>query len=169
MDLRPSTVTTTDDGWTWLSAGRRGAQLRRGFWSVVLSLALIGLAAAATLPPRPIAVPLVAVVLAGGLWTFRSLWHRAHSAVAVSGLGIAVRNGFDVAQISWPAVDAVLGEARGRRMRIVVATRGGGRHGTAATFSRAAALAWLEQCTDHARRRSLRPAQVDGCAGFRAG
>jgi uncharacterized membrane protein YhaH (DUF805 family) len=108
MNLRPSIV-TTKDGWTWLSPSRRGAQLRQAFWSVVLSLMLVMLAAAATLPPRLIAVPLVAVLLGSGIWLTRTLWNRSHSAVAVSDIGIAVRGGFDVAQIGWPALDAVVG------------------------------------------------------------
>ncbi|MBW3603534.1 MAG: hypothetical protein KY460_01275, partial [Actinobacteria bacterium] len=89
MDLRPSTITTTDDGWTWLAADRRGAQLRMAMWSIVLSVLLIVLAAAATLPPVAVAVPLVAGVLGGGLWLATMLWNRAHSAVAVSALGVA--------------------------------------------------------------------------------
>lgn len=169
MDLRPSTVTTTDDGWTWLSASRRGAELRQGFWSAMLTLVLIVLAAAATLPPRLLAVPLVALVLSGGIWLARTLWNRAHSAVAVSALGVAVRGGFDVAQIGWPALDAVLGVPQGRRMRIVVEARGGGRHETRATFTRHAALAWLDACAEHAERRRVHPEPVPGMAGFRAG
>jgi hypothetical protein len=166
MDLRPSTVTTTEEGWTWLAPSRRGAQLRQGFWSIVLSLLLIVLAAAATLPPRLIAVPLVALVLGSGIWLTRTLWNRAHSAVAVSALGIAVRGGFDVAQIGWPALEAVLGVPHGNRMRIVVEARGA-RHQTSTTFSREAALSWLETCADHASRRRLQPQPVEGMAGFR--
>ena len=169
MDLRPSTVTTNADGWTWLTASPRGAQLRQGFWSVVLSLLLITLAAAATLPPRPVAVPLVALVLGGGIWLARTLWNRAHSAIAVSALGVAVRGGFDVAQIAWPALDAVLGVPHGRRMRIVVEVRGCARHETAASFTRTAAERWLAACADHARRRRVQPEAVAGLAGFRSG
>jgi hypothetical protein len=168
MNLRPSTITTTEDGWTWLSPSRRGAQLRQGFWSVVLSLLLVLLAAAATVPPQLIAVPLVAIVLGSGIWLGRFLWNRSHSAVAVSDLGIAVRGGFDVAQISWPALEAVLGVPHGRRLRIVVEARGA-RHETHATFARDAALSWLKTCADHASRRRLRPQPVDGYEGFRAG
>lgn len=169
MDLRPSTVTATDDGWTWLSASRRGAELRQGFWSIVLTLVLIVLAAAATLPPRLIAVPLVALVLSGGIWLAGTLWNRAHSAVAVSALGVAVRSGFNVAQIAWPALEAVVGIPQGKRMRIIVEVRGGERHETRATFTRHAALAWLETCVRHAERRSMRPEPVPGTAGFRTG
>lgn len=169
MDLRPSTVTTADDGWTWLSASRRGADLRQGFWSVVLTLVLIALAAAATLPPQLIAVPLVALVLGGGIWLSRTLWNRAHSAVAVSALGVAVRGGFDVAQIAWPALDAVLGIPHGKRVRIVVEARGGGRHETSATFAHEAALTWLDACAEHAERRRMHPEPVTGMAGFRTG
>lgn len=168
MNLRPSTVTTTADGWTWLSSDRRGAGLRQGFWSVVLSVALIVLAAAATLPPEPIAVPLVALVLGGGIWLAATLWNRAHSAVAVSALGVAVRGGFDVAQIGWPALEAVLGVPRGTRIRIVVQARGA-RHQTSTTFTREAAVVWLEACADHAARRRLQPRAVEGVAGFRTG
>jgi hypothetical protein len=168
MNLRPSSVTTTEDGWTWLASSRRGAQLRQGFWSVVLSLLLVILAGAATLPPRLIAVPLVALVLGGGIWLARSLWNRAHSAVAVSDLGIAVRGGFDLAQIAWPALEAVLGVPRGSRLRIVVEARGA-RHETSTTFTRDAALSWLATCAEHAGRRRLRPQPVDGLEGFRAG
>jgi hypothetical protein len=167
MNLRPSIVTTTEDGWTWLSPSRRGAQLRQGLWSAVLSLMLVALAAAATLPPRLIAVPLVALVLGGGIWLARSLWNRSHSAVAVSDLGIAVRSGFDVAQIGWPALDAVLGVPRGNRLRIVVEARGA-RHETHTTFARDAALSWLATCAEHASRRRLRPQPVEGLEGFRA-
>lgn len=167
MNLRPSTITTTEDGWTWLSHSRRGAQLRQGFWSAVLSIVLIILAGAATLPPRLIAVPLVAVVLGGGFWLARTLWNHSHSAIAVSDLGIAVRGGFDVAQIGWPAVEAVVGVPHGKRLRIVVEARGA-RHETSATFARDAALSWLAACADHASRRRLRPAPVTGMAGFRA-
>ena len=168
MNLRPSNVTTTEDGWTWLAPSRRGAQLRQGFWSVVLSLLLVILAGAATLPPRLIAVPLVALVLGGGIWLARSLWNRAHSAVAVSDLGIAVRGGFDLAQIAWPALEAVVGVPRGNRLRIVVEARGA-RHETSTTFTRDAALSWLATCAEHAGRRQLRPQPVDGLEGFRAG
>ena len=168
MNLRPSTITFTEDGWTWLAPSRRGAQLRQGFWSVVLSLLLVTLAAAATLPPRLIAVPLVALVLGGGIWLARFLWNRSHSAVAVSDLGIAVRGGFDVAQIAWPAVDAVLGVPSGNRLRIVVEARGA-RHETSTTFASDAALPWLATCAAHADRRRLRPQPVEGLEGFRAG
>lgn len=168
MDLRPSSVTSTaDDGWTWLVPSRRGAQLRQGVWSVVLTLLLIVLAAAATLPPRPIAVPLVALVLAGGLWLSGTLWNRAHSGVAVSALGVAVRGGFDVTQIAWSAVDAVVGRPHGTRLRIVVEVRGGAPHETSAAFTRAAALAWLDTCAGHAERRHMRPEPIAGRAGFR--
>lgn len=167
MDLRPSTITTTDDGWTWLAADRRGAQLRMAVWSIVLSVLLIVLAAAATLPPVAVAVPLVAGVLGGGLWLAMTLWNRAHSAVAVSTLGVAVRSGFDVAQIAWPALRAVVAEPAGRaRLRIVVLARGA-RYRTAASFSRRAALDWLAVCEDHADRHHMRPQPVSGSVGFR--
>lgn len=166
MDLRPSTVTVTHDGWTWLTATRRGTVLRHGLWSVVLSVLLIGLAAAATFPSRWLAVALVAGVLGAGLWLVRSLWNHSHSAVAVSALGVAVRGGFDVAQIGWPAVEAVLGVPHGKRVRILVQTRGA-RHQTAATFSRAPAEDWLAICAQHARQRRLHPRPVAGMAGFR--
>lgn len=166
MNLRPSTVTTAEDGWTWLSPSHRGARLRQGFWSAVISLLLIALAAAATLPPRAIAVPLVALLLGGGLWLIRTVWGRAHCAVAVSALGLAVRGGLDVEQIAWPAVETVLGVDAGGRMRIVIAARGA-RHETPATFGRDEALAWLLACREHADRRRLRPVPVAGVAGFR--
>lgn len=132
MNLRPSTVATTDDGWTWLSSSQRGARLRQGFWSAVISLLLIALAAAATLPPRLIAVPLVALLLSSGVWLIRTLWGRAHCAMAVSALGLAVRGGLDVDQIAWPAVHAVLGVPCGGRM---IEARGA-RHETKVTFGR---------------------------------
>jgi hypothetical protein len=166
MIRRHSVVTTTDEGWTWLSPSRRGARLRQAFWSIVLSLLLIALAAAATLPPRPLAVLLVALVLGGGLWLTRTLWSRAHSAVAVSALGIAVRSGLDTAQIAWPALEAVLGVPHGKRLRIVVEARGA-RYRTGAAFTSDAALSWLATCADHARRRQLRPVPAGGSAGFR--
>lgn len=168
MDLRPSRLTTEPDGWTWLAATSRGARLRQAFWSVVLSLLLIGLAAAATLPPPVLAVPLVALVVGAGGWLARTLWHRAHSAVAVSALGIAVRSGFDVAQVGWPAVRAVVAEPAGRRVRIVVESSSG-RHRTASSFTPAVARVWLEACAEHARRRHLRPRPLDGLEGFQAG
>jgi hypothetical protein len=168
MNLHPSTVTTTEDGWTWLAPSRRGAQLRQGFWSAVLSLLLVLLAGVATIPPPPVAVPLVAVVLGGGISLARFLWNRSHSAIAVSELGIAVRTGFDVAQVAWPALEAVLGVPRGERLRIVVEARGA-RHQTHVTFARDAALSWLATCADHASRRRLRPEPVEGVEGFRAG
>lgn len=168
MDLRPSRLTTGPDGWTWLAATSRGARLRQAFWSVVLSVLLIALAAAATLPPPMLAVPLVAVVVGTGGWLAKTLGSRAHSAVAVSALGIAVRSGFDVAQVGWPAVRAVIAEPTGRRVRIVVESSNG-RHRTASTFTPAVARAWLETCTEHARRRHLRPEPVDGADGFQAG
>lgn len=168
MDPRPSSVTTTaEDGWTWLAPSRRGAELRQGFWSIVLALLLIVLAAAATLPPPPLAVPLVALVLAGGIWLSVTLWNRAHSGVAVSNLGIAVRGGFDVTQVAWPAVDGVVGRPHGPRLRIVVEVRGGTPLETSAAFTREAALSWLDACAEHAERRHMRPAPVDGMAGFR--
>lgn len=166
MDLHPSRITSADDGWTWLAPGRRGAQVRLAFWSVVLSLLLIALAAAATLPPTWIAVPLVAVVLGCGLWLAKTLWSRAHSAVAVSALGIAVRDGFDVAQIAWPALLAVMGEPRGARLRIVIEAQGA-RHRTAATFSRDTALRWISTCAEHAARHHMQPVALDQGAGFR--
>jgi hypothetical protein len=55
---------------------------------------------------------------------------------------------------------------RGKRMRIVVEARGA-RHVTSTTFTREAALSWLETCADHARRRHMRPQPVEGMAGFR--
>jgi hypothetical protein len=168
MDLRPSRLTTGPDGWTWLAAASRGARLRQAFWSVVLSLLLIVLAAAATLPPPSYAVPLVALVVGVGAWLARTLWSRAHSAVAVSPLGIAVRSGFDVAQVGWPAIRAVLAEPAGRRVRIVVESSGG-RYRTASSFSQAAAREWLDTCAEHARRRHLRPQPLEGAEGFAAG
>lgn len=168
MNLRPSTVATTDDGWTWLSSSQRGARLRQGFWSAVISLLLIALAAAATLPPRLIAVPLVALLLSSGVWLIRTLWGRAHCAMAVSALGLAVRGGLDVDQIAWPAVHAVLGVPCGGRMRIVIEARGA-RHETKVTFGRDAALAWLAACAEHAERRRLHPVTIEGAAGFRTG
>jgi hypothetical protein len=140
--------------------------LRQAFWSIVLSLLLIALAAAATLPPRPFAVPLVAVGLGSGLWLTRRSWSRAHSGVAVSALGIAVRSGLDTAQIAWPALEAVLGVPHGKRMQIVVEARGV-RYRTSATFTSDAALSWLATCADHASRRRLQPVPAEGLAGFR--
>lgn len=166
--LRGSTIDTTADGWTWLAPSRRGTRLRQTLWSAVLSLVVIVLAAAATLPPPLIAVPLVALVLGGGIGLAVTLWNRAHSAVAVSALGIAVRGGFDVAQIGWPALEAVHGVPRGRRMRIVIEARGA-RHQTATTFTRDVAQAWLDACAEHARRRRLSPRPVEGLPGFRTG
>ena len=168
MDLRPSRLTTRPDGWTWLAATSRGARLRQAFWSVVLSLLLVALAAAATLPPPVVAVPLVALVVGAGGVLATTLWSRAHSAVAVSALGIAVRSGFDVAQIGWPAVRAVVAEPVGRRVCIVVESSNG-RHRTASTFTPAVAREWLETCAEHARRRHLRPEPVEGVDGFQAG
>lgn len=136
------------------------------FWSTVLSVLLIVLAAAATLPPPLIAVPLVAGVLGAGLMTATTLWNRAHSAVAVSALGVAVRSGFDVAQVSWPAVDAVVAESAGSRVRIVVHAEGA-RHRTAATFGREVALRWLTACEQEAARRLLRPRPLEDLPGFR--
>lgn len=167
MDLRRSTVTTGDDGWTWLAADRRGARLRQTAWSLVLSLLLIGLAAAATLPPRALAIPLVAIVLGASLWLVGRLWRRSHSAVAVSARGVAVRTGFDVAQIGWPAVVAVIGAPAGGRVRIVVETRDG-QHASAATFTRGPASDWLATATATAASRHLAPQPLDGIAGFRA-
>ena len=51
-------------------------------------------------------------------------------------------------------------------MRIVVEARGA-RHQTGTTFTREAALSWLETCADHASRRRLHPQPVEGMAGFR--
>lgn len=167
MDLRPSVVSIDDAGWTWLAPSRRGALARQAWWSAVLSVALIGLAAAATLPPPALAVPLVAAVLGGGIWLVRRLWQRAHSAVAVSTLGVVVRGAFDVAQVAWPALDAVVAVPAGRRrVRIVVDGRGG-THATAATFARETAVTWLETCADIAGRRRLTIEPVEGMPGFR--
>ncbi|MBW3605870.1 MAG: hypothetical protein KY460_13390, partial [Actinobacteria bacterium] len=81
--------------------------------------------------------------------------------------GVAVRSGFDVAQIAWPALQAVFAEPAGRtRLRVVVQARGA-RHRTAATFSHDVALDWLGACEDHAARRHMRPQRVYGTAGFR--
>jgi hypothetical protein len=165
MDRRPSRITADDHGWTWLAADRRGAQLRMAFWSTVLSVLLIVLAAAATLPPPLLAVPLVAGVLGAGLVTATTLWNRTHSAVAVSALGIAVRSGFDVAQVSWPALEAVVAEPVGSRLRIVVQAQGG-HHRTAATFTREVALRWLAECEREAARRHRRLRPAEGTAGF---
>lgn len=166
MDLRPSRITADTDGWTWLAADRRGAQLRMAFWSAVLSVLLIVLAGAATLPPPLIAVPLVAGVLGAGVMLATALWSRAHCGVAVSALGVAVRSGFDVAQVAWPAIRSVVAEPVGSRVRIVVRAQGT-RHRTAATFTREVALRWLEECQQQAERRHLRPLPTDGVAGFR--
>lgn len=165
MDLRPSRITTTADGWTWLTPDRRAAQLRMAFWSIVLSVLLIGLAAAATLPPPIVAVPLVAGVLGAGLWLVTTLWNRAHSAIAVSTLGVAVRSGFDIAQIAWSALEAVLAEPAGARLRIVVQAQGT-RSRTAASFTRDVALDWLTICERLADQRQLHPRPVGDGAGF---
>lgn len=165
MDLRPSRITTTADGWTWLASDRRWAHLRMAVWSMVLSVLLVVLAASATLPPTIVAVPLVAGVLGVGLWLATTLWNRAHSAVAVSALGVAVRSGFDVAQVAWPALQAVTVDPAGTRMRIVVEAHGA-RHRTAASFSRDVALRWLATCEQHAVRRHLPTRPVDGGMGF---
>jgi hypothetical protein len=166
MDLSPSRITSGVDGWTWLAPDRRGGQLRMAVWSTVLSVLLIVLAAVATLPPPVLAVPLVALVLGVGLTLAGRLWSRAHSAVAVSALGIAVRSGFDTAQIAWPALQAVVAEPSGRRVRIVVYARGA-RHRTAATFTRDTALDWLATCEAHAAKHHMRPQPVAGQPGFR--
>jgi len=166
MDLRRSRITADADGWTWLAADRRGTQLRMAFWSTVLSVLLIMLAAAATLPPPLVAVPLVAGVLGAGIAIAAALWNRAHSGVAVSALGVAVRSGFDVAQVSWPALRSVVAEPAGSRVRIVVQVEGG-RHRTAATFRRDVALRWLVECEQQAARRRLHPRPAEGAAGFR--
>lgn len=166
MDLRPSRITADRNGWTWLAAASRGAQLRLAFWSTVLSVALILLAAVATLPPPPVAVLLVAVVLGGGLWVAAVLWNRAHSAIAVSALGIAIRSGFDVAQVAWPALRAVVAERVGGRVRIVVEAQGV-HHRTSATFSRPVALEWLARCEQEAARRRLHPERLADGDGFR--
>lgn len=165
MDLRPSRITSDPDGWTWLAPDRRGGQLRMALWSTVLSVLLIVLAATATLPPPVLAVPLVAIVLGGGIALAGRLWSRAHSAVAVSALGLAVRSGFDTAQIGWPALQAVVAEPAGGRVRIVVHARGA-YHRTAATFTRAVALDWLATCEAHAASHHMRPQPVDDAAGF---
>lgn len=166
MDLRPSRITSDADGWTWLVADRRGAQLRMALWSAVLSALLIVLAGAATLPPPLIAVPLVAGVLGAGVMLATALWSRAHSGVAVSALGVAVRSGFDVAQVAWPALQSVTAEPVGSRVRIVVSAQGC-RHRTAATFNPDVALRWLAECRQQAERRHLRLQPTDGVAGFR--
>ena len=75
---------------------------------------------------------------------------------------------FAVAQVAWPALEAVLGVPRGERLRIVVVARGA-RHQTHVTFARDAALSWLATCADHASRRRLRPEPIEGVEGFRAG
>ena len=166
MDLRPSRITAEDDGWTWLATDRRGAQLRMAFCSTVLSVLLIVLAAAATLPPPLLAVPLVAAVLGTGLAMATTLWSRAHNGVAVSALGLAVRSGFNVAQVSWSALEAVVAEPVGSRVRIVVHADGAV-HRTTATFTRDTALHWLAECEREAARRHLRPRPAEGLAGFR--
>jgi hypothetical protein len=166
MDLRPSRITTTADGWTWLAPDRRWAPLRMAFWSIVLSVLLIVLAAASTLPPAVVAVPLVMGVLGAGLWLATTLWNRAHSAIAFSAVGIAVRSGFDVAQIAWPAVQAVTADPAGTRVRIVVEAQGA-LHRTAASFSRDAALDWLATCEQLAARRHLGTTPLADGAGFR--
>lgn len=165
MDLRPSRITTTADGWTWLTPDRRAAQLRMAFWSIVLSVLLIVLAAAATLPPPIVAVPLATAVLGAGLWLVTTLWRRAHSAIAVSTLGVAVRSGFDIAQIAWPALQAMTAESAGVRLRIVVQARGS-RHRTAASFTRDVALDWLTICERFADQHHLHPRPVDDGVGF---
>jgi hypothetical protein len=166
MDLRPSRIAVDDAGWTWLAAAPRGAQLRMAFWSTVLSVLLIVLAGAATLPPVPVAVPLVAAVLGAGVWLGATLWNRAHSAVAVSSLGVAVRSGFDTAQIAWYALHGVVAEPVGSRVRIVVETQDA-RHRTAATFTRAVAREWLGRCQREAAHRQMRPRPLPEGAGFR--
>ncbi|HEX6254419.1 MAG TPA: hypothetical protein VFZ70_01280 [Euzebyales bacterium] len=166
MDLRPSRVAADGDGWTWLAADRRGARLRMTFWSTVLSVLLIVLAGAATLPPLPVAVPLVAAVLGTGLWLGTTLWNRAHSAVAVSALGVAVRSGFDTAQIAWRALHGVVAEPVGSRVRIVVEAQDT-RHRTAATFTRAVALDWLARCEQEAVHRQMHPRPLLDGTGFR--
>jgi hypothetical protein len=166
MDLRPSRIAEDGDGWTWLAAAPRGAQLRMTLWSTVLSVLLIVLAGAATLPPMPVAVPLVAAVLGAGLWLGTTLWNRAHSAVAVSALGVAVRSGFDTAQIAWPALHGVAAEPIGSRVRIVVEAQDT-RHRTAATFTRAVAADWLARCEQEAAHRQMRPRPLPDRPGFR--
>jgi hypothetical protein len=166
MDLRPSRIAEDGDGWIWLAADPRGAQLRLTFWSTVLSVLLIVLAGAATLPPAPVAVPLVAAVLGAGMWLGARLWNRAHSAVAMSPLGVAVRSGFDTAQIAWRALHGVAAEPAGSRVRIVVDAQDT-RHRTDATFTRAVAMDWLARCEREAAHRHMHPTSLPDGSGFR--
>lgn len=146
----------------------RWARLRQGLWSLLLSLLLIAGAAAATWPPPVIAVPLVALVLGTGIFLAARLWRRAHAAVAVSGIGIAVRNGIDTSQIGWPAITWVIGLPRGRRLAIRILGRDL-RLETATSFQRELALAWLDACREEAGRRRLGPQPLPDGPGFITG
>lgn len=163
-----SRMTTDEAGWAWLGPDRHSLTLRHGLVSFVLSVMLVGAAAAATLPPPVLAVPLLAAIVGAGALLARTAWRDTHTRLGVSELGLVVQHGAEGDQLGWPTVLAITGERRWRRVRICVDTRSGTIH-TSTTFSETPARDWLNACSTHARHRRLdiNPA-ADGL-GFVAG
>ena len=154
-----------DAGWSWLEPDQRSLMLRHGVVSLVLSLLLLAAAAAATIPPAPLAVVAFAAVAGLGAVIARQAWRESHTRLGVSDLGLLVQRATQQDQIGWPSVVAVTGKRHRRRVRVIVTTRTG-RIVPAATFSRAPARRWLDECGRHAARRRLEPLQAPDGLGF---
>lgn len=163
-----SRFSTDDAGWSWLEPDQRSLMLRHGVVSLVLSLLLLVAAAAATIPPVPVAVVSLAAVTGLGAVIARQAWRESHTRLGVSDLGFLVQRATQQDQVGWPSVLAVTGQGHRRRVRIVVTTRTG-RIVPAATFSRAPARRWLDECRRHAARRRLEPVKAPDGLGFVAG
>ena len=163
-----SRTTTDDSGWTWLEPERRSLTLRHALVSFVLSLLLVAGAAAATLPPRLLAVPLLAMVMGVGIVIARGTWLESHTRLGVSDIGLLVQRGTDQQQIGWDAVGAVTAYARRGRRRITVTTRSDA-IAVQATFSDEPTRRWLAACEAQASARRLDPQPSPRGLGFIAG
>lgn len=151
-----NTVRTDSSGWTWLEPHRSSLILRQAVVAALLSLLLIAAAAAATLPPPVVAVPLLACILGIAGLLVRYTWRETHTRLGVSALGLHVQQGTHLDHIGWPAVAAIVGTRRHRRVDLTITTLTGVL-AVRTSFSTTAARDWLDVSTTHARSRRLEP------------
>lgn len=163
-----SRTVTDDSGWTWLEPDRRSLTLRHALVSFALSLLLVAGAAAATLPPPLLAVPLLAMVMGAGILLARGTWLESHTRLGVSDIGLLVQRGTDQQQIGWDTVGAVTAYARRGRRRVTVTTRSDS-IAVRATFSDEPTRRWLAACQERASARRLDPRPSPRGLGFVAG
>lgn len=163
-----SRTSTDDSGWTWLEPDGRSLTVRHAVVSFVLSVLVVAGAAAATLPPRLIAVPLLAMVMGVGILLARGTWLESHTRLGVSDIGLLVQRGTDQQHIGWAQIGAVTAHARHGRRQVTVTTRSDV-IAVRATFSDGPTRRWIAACRDVAAARRLDPVPPPRGLGFVAG